>query len=136
MERTLEESQSLVVYTWLDLNLGAHLLLGVALVLSALGLLLMREWGRRGMVLHALLSGFWALGFALVSTTWVVATWDEGWEQADEGGAVNTGGLAAFWIDAGALIWLALVITVLWILSRPHTREILNRYDRGLGGPS
>jgi len=131
-ERTEEDSKALVYLEWMELNCEVHLLLGGALILSGIGLAMMREWGRRGMVLHALLSAFWSTGFALVSTTWVVATWDTAWEPSDDGGVVNMGGLAAFGIGVAALLWLLLSLAVLWILSRPRTRDALRLHDRGL----
>ena len=117
---------------WLSLNLKVHLLFGTIVFVSGIGLLLMREWGRRGLILHALMSSLWAIMFALVSTTWVVATWESSWNEADGGGAVNTGGVGAFVICSAALLWLIVAAVVVWILSRPQTRVALNLHDRGL----
>jgi hypothetical protein len=123
-----------LISQWFSMNLRVHLVLGIWVVLFGLGVLLMREWGRRGMMLHALLNGLWAIGFSLICATWVAATWEEGWEQADEGGAVNSLGVAASVIGVGALFWLVLCVAVLWILNQASTREAMNRFDRGFGG--
>ena len=121
-----------VIGTWVNLNLKVHLLMGVILFGSAIGILLMKEWGRRGMVVHAIMGSFWALGFALVSGTWAMATWDSGWEQSDDGTVVNMGGVSAFWIAIGAICWIAGSISVWWVLNRPRTREAFHFHGRGL----
>ena len=124
-----------VIGTWVNLNLKIHLLMGFILFGSAIGMLLMKEWGRRGMVLHAIMGSFWALGFALVSGTWAMATWDSGWEQSEDGTVVNMGGVSAFWIAIGAVCWITVSIAVWWILTRPRTREAFHFHDRGLSSP-
>ena len=124
-----------VIGTWVNLNLKIHLLMGFILFGSAIGMLLMKEWGRRGMVLHAIMGSFWALGFALVSGTWAMATWDSGWEQSEDGTVVNMGGGSAFWIAIGAVCWITVSIAVWWILTRPRTREAFHFHDRGLSSP-
>jgi cell division protein FtsL len=128
-----KEIEPELISVWFNMNLRVHLVMGIAVLLCGIGLLLMREWGRRGMVLHALLSGLWALSFALISATWATATWDEGWERASDGGAVNTLGVAISLIGGGALVWLMLSTAVVWILTQGHTREAMNRFDRGIG---
>jgi len=128
-----EKIEPELISQWFGMSLRVHLVLGSALILFGIGVLLMREWGRRGMVLHALLNGFWALGFFMVSATWTAATWDDGWEQADDGGAVNSLGVAVSVIGAGSLFWLMLCASVIWILNQSSTREAMGRFDRGFG---
>ena len=121
-----------LIDTWLSLNSAIHILLGAIVFGSGIGLLQMRDWGRRGLVLYSLVSSLWVLVFALISTTWIVLMWNSGWDETAMGEAVNWAGVCLFFVWCGALAWLVCAGVLTWSLKRSKIAQILNRFDRGL----
>ena len=107
------------VFGWTIVSTILSFALGILLLASSIGALMLKRWSRRGMIIYGAASIVLAIAGAVVNFTWVLPKMQQ--VQQDQAAAI--GGMIGTVV--GMLIGLALPVFMLIAFTRPQVKQAL-----------